>query len=123
MQAAIEGSLSNCSRVSICRACLIFIAEEIESIETMLMLFRAADLTVTMRYHAGLLADIFCMPNLIICSDSHRHYFNKMHALAASYPEISRLLDVSVYTQAALFMNLNLLSNMVNEGLRNWRPQ
>ena len=98
-----------------------FIAEEIESVETMLMLFRAADLTVSMRYHAALLADLFGMPNLVICPDSHRHYFNKMHALAASYPEISRLIDASAYVQAALFTNLRHLADQVDAGRRSGR--
>lgn len=89
-----------------------FIAEEIESAETMLMLFRTADLAVSMRYHAALLADVFNVPNLVLCPDSHRHYFNKMHALSNAYPKISRLTDVSVYTTETLCEHLKFLSTI-----------
>lgn len=92
-----------------------FIAEEIESVETMLMLFRAANLAVSMRYHAALLADVFNVPNLVLCPDSHRHYFNKMHALSNAYPEVSRLIDISAYTTEALFEHLGHLSTIRTE--------
>lgn len=92
-----------------------FIAEEIESAETMLMLFKSADLALSMRYHGALLADIFNVPNLVLCPDLHRHYFNKMHALSNAYPKVSRLIDISAYTTEALFEHLGHLSAIRTE--------
>lgn len=92
-----------------------FIAEEIESAETMLMLFKSADLALSMRYHGALLADVFNVPNLVLCPDLHRHYFNKMHALSNAYPEVSRLIDISAYTTEALFEHLGHLSTIRTE--------
>lgn len=86
-----------------------FIAEEIENSETMLLLFRSADLSISMRYHAALISNIYNVPNLILCSDSHRHYFNKMHSLAISYPKISRLIDISSYSSHLISKTLSTL--------------
>ena len=95
-----------------------FIAEEIENVETMLMLFRTVDLVVSMRYHASLLADVYGVPNLALCPDAHRHYFNKVHALAASYPDICRLIDVSAYSKEAFSTNLRALADMSSRSTR-----
>ncbi len=88
-----------------------FISDEIGNTETMFTIFRSADLSISMRYHAALLSNIFDVPNLILCPDSHRHYFNKMHGLVISYPKISRLIDISSYSTHTMHLTLNILSN------------
>lgn len=89
-----------------------FIGDEIENSETMLLFFRNADLSISMRYHAALLSNVFNVPNLMLCPDCHRHYFNKMHGLAISYPKISRLIDISSYSSHLLDETLSDLSDI-----------
>lgn len=94
-----------------------FVAEEIENVETMLMLFTASDMLISMRYHASLIANVVGVPNLSVCPDSHRHYFNKMHALSEEFPMSSRLLDVSEYSIGLLVEYLYALVNMKKASL------
>lgn len=88
-----------------------FIAEEIENSETMLLLFRNSALSIAMRYHAALISNAFNIPTLILCPDSHRHYFNKMHTLAISHPKTSRLIDISSYSSQRMIETLSIFTN------------
>lgn len=72
----------------------------------MYMFFWSADLVETTRYHAALLPDVFCVPNIVLCFDSPRHCFNKMHAPLAAYLSIFRLGEVSTCTTERLYGHL-----------------
>lgn len=73
-----------------------FIAPEFSDIASMTLYFKAADAVFSMKYHASLLALLYGKSLVTYCP-SHRHYFNKMHALHESFRNAS-IIDAIDYS-------------------------
>ena len=77
---------------------------EFTSIESMTLYFKAADLVVSMKYHASLLALHYGKPLVSYCLE-HRHYFNKIHALHKRFNN-DLVLDAADYSSKVLLDKL-----------------
>lgn len=87
----------------------VFIGPEYENTESMLLVIKACDAMINMRYHASLLGLMFHIPTASICYDIHPHYYNKITYLHDKYNS-PNIVQFSTYKPGDIYSQLAQLT-------------